>query len=164
MAKTQPKVSEIVEILLHQVVDLEKSVKQNNQTQNQLSKKLDTANIKVDISELILVQETIRERLQSDFENFYHQTKKNNMELLKVHKAISSKKLFYLVFLTVLLLLTTGVSVYIAIKKSITKTNYELITNENNFLNNKIETFELFLIENPEVIKKYEKWNKYTSK
>jgi hypothetical protein len=52
MAKAQPKVSELVEILLQEVTKLQKSVDANNQTQMHISKKIDETTIKVDVSEL----------------------------------------------------------------------------------------------------------------
>ncbi|MGM8362441.1 hypothetical protein ACSV4D_11045 [Flavobacterium sp. ARAG 55.4] len=159
MAKTQPKVTELVEILLQQVAVLEKSVNQNSQTQIQLSKKMDNS-FKVDVSVLKSTQKAIKEDLKTDFEIFHEQINKNNQELLKMHKNVSSKRLFYIILLNILLLLTTGISVYIAIKKSINQNNYELMINENSALKNEIKTFELFFLKNPEVVKKYKKWNR----
>lgn len=159
MAKTQPKVTELVEILLQQVAVLEKSVNQNSQTQIQLSKKMDSASIKVDVSELKSAQKMIRENFQSDFKNFHYQVNKNNLELLKVHKVVSSKRLFYLIFLNVFLFLLTGTSVYIAIKNSIVKSDFDFLKQEKNVIQNKLYNIELFFSKNPKTAKVYEDWS-----
>lgn len=159
MAKTQPKVTELVEILLQQVAVLEKSVNQNSQTQVQLSKKMDSASTKVDISELKSAQKMIREDFQSEFKNFYYQSNRNNLELLKVHKAVSSKRLFYLIFLNIFLFLLTGTSVYIAIKNSIVKSDFDFLKQEKNIIQNKLYNIELFFSKNPKTAKVYEDWN-----
>ena len=160
MAKAQPKVSELVEILLQQVAVLEKSVNQNSQTQILLSKKMENIIVKVNVSELHTLEQTYRGNLQNDFEIFYQQIEKNKVELLNVHKSVSSKRLLYLIFLNIFLFLTTGFSVYIAIKKSVLKSDFELLKSEKNTLKNNLENVELFFNKNPKIAKQYEKWNK----
>ncbi len=65
---------------------------------------------------------------------------------MKVHKSISSKRLFYLIFLNIFLFLVSGFSVYIAIKNSVLKSDFELLRNEKITLRNNLENVELFLI------------------
>lgn len=160
MAKAQPKVSELVEILLQQVAVLEKSVNQNNQTQMLLSKKIENIIIKVNVSELRTLEQTYRGNLQNDFNGFHQQMEKNNVELLKVHKNVSSKRLFYLIFLNIFLILSTGTAVYIAIKKSVLKADFELLVQENNKLQDNLNNVKLFFNENPKATKQYKNWNK----
>lgn len=160
MAKAQPKVSELVEILLQQVVVLEKSVNQNSQTQILLSKRIENIIVKVNVSELRTLEQTYRVNLQNDFEVFHQQMGKNNVELLKVHKIVSSKRLLYLIFLNIFLLLSTGTAVYIAIKKSISNSNFELLVQEKSKLQDNLENLKLFFNENPKAKKQYENWNK----
>jgi len=159
MAKTQPKVSELVEILLQQVAVLEKSVNENSQTQIQLSQKINSLNIKVDVTELKSAQKMIKADLQNDFDNFHHQVKMNNVELLKVNKTVSSKKLIYLISLNVFLFITAGTSVYIAIKNSLVKSDFDVLRQEKNVLKNKLNNIELFFSKNQKTAKVYEDWN-----
>ncbi|STZ48043.1 Uncharacterised protein [Myroides odoratimimus] len=89
-------------------------------------------NIKVtiNVSELRKIEKEQRQRFQNDFEEFHREITKNNEELLKVHKAVSTKRLLYLIVLNTFLLLTTGFSMYIAVKNTIDKSKYEQLMNK----------------------------------
>ncbi len=70
------------------------------------------------------------QRLRNAFEQFHREITKNNEELLKVHKTVSSKRLLYLIVLNIFLLLVTGFSMYVAVKNTIDKSQFERLANE----------------------------------
>ncbi len=55
---------------MQQVAVLEKSVNQNSQTQILLSKRIENIIVKVNISELLMLEEAYRGNLQNDFNGF----------------------------------------------------------------------------------------------
>ena len=130
MAKTHPKLTDLTEILFHQIIQVEKTIKQNAQAQASLIQKLDNVQVKVNVAELRSIEQENRDKLRNDFEQFHREITKNNEELLKVHKAVSSKRLLYLIGLNVFLLLITGFSMFIATKNTIEKSECERLTNE----------------------------------
>lgn len=76
MAKPQPKVSDLVEILLQQVHSLQNSVDQNNKIQLYLSNKIDNTNIKVDTTDLDRIQENYSNKINTDLNNYLKQFEK----------------------------------------------------------------------------------------
>lgn len=54
-------------------------------------------------SKLRQIEKEQCQRLQNDFEEFHREITKNNEELLSVHKAVSSKRLLYLIVLNIFL-------------------------------------------------------------
>lgn len=90
-----------------------------------------------------------RQQLQNDFEQFHRDITKNNEELLKVHKVVSSKRLLYLIILNIFLLFITGFSMYVAVKNTINKSQYRCLANKKRQLRNQLENVNQFLNENP---------------
>lgn len=113
MAKQQPTLTELTELLFKQVVYLQETMKQNIAQQTELSDKINSIEVKVDLSELRNLETKNRERLQNDFTAFQSKLVDNKEELLKVYTAISNKKMFYLIALNIFLLFTSGVSMCI---------------------------------------------------
>lgn len=130
MAKNQPKLTDMTEILLQQVIQLEQTIKQSEKTHLDTIKELSNIKIPVNIAELRQIEKEQRQRLQNDFDNFHREIAKNNEKLLKVHKAVSSKKLLYLIILNIFLLLATGFSMYVAVKNTIDKSKSEILLNK----------------------------------
>ncbi|MGG5570619.1 hypothetical protein [Myroides odoratimimus] len=159
MAKTQPKLTDLTEILLQQVIQLEQTIKQSEQAHLDTFKELSNIKVTVNVAELRQLEKEQRQRLQSDFEAFHREITKNNEKLLKLHKAVSSKRLLYLIVLNIFLLLTTGFSMYVAIKNTIDKSQYERLANEKQQLINQLENVNQFLIENPKIAKSFKEWS-----
>ncbi|TDS64403.1 hypothetical protein [Myroides indicus] len=159
MAKNQPKLTDMTELLLQQVIQLEQTIKQSEKTHLDTIKELSNIKITVNVAELQKIEKEQRQRLQNDFEQFHREITKNNEKLLKLHKAVSSKKLLYLIVLNIFLLLTTGFSMYIAIKNTIDKSQYERLTNEKKQLINQLANVNQFFIENPKISKTFQDWN-----
>ncbi|MDM1370282.1 hypothetical protein [Myroides marinus] len=158
MAKNQPKLTDITELLLQQIIQLEHTIKQTEKAHLETIKELSNIKVTVNVAELRQIEKEQRQRLQSDFEEFHREIKKNNEELLKVHKTISSKRLLYLIVLNIFLLLVTGFSMYVAVKNTIDKSEYELIVNEKAKLRNQLENVNQFFIENPKTAKFFKEW------
>lgn len=159
MAKTQPKLTDLTEILLHQIIQVEKTIKQNAQTQVSLIQKLDNVQVKVNVGELRSIEQENRDRLRNDFKGFHQEITKSNQELLKVHKAVSSKRLLYLIGMNVVLFLITGFSMFIASKNTIEKSEYECLENEKGQLINQLENVNQFFIKNPRTAKSFKDWS-----
>lgn len=164
MAKLQPKVSDLVEILLQQVHILQNSVDQNNEIQLYLSKKIDNTNIKVDTNDLDRIQENYSNKINTDLKNYLNQFEKNNKELLKTSKYFSSKKIVYLIGLNVFLVLFTAISMYTAMSNIVAKSDYENLSEESKIMQSQIENVKYFFQENPKTAKLYKKWNKNNQK
>lgn len=79
------------------------------------------SNIKVtvNVAELRQMEKEQRQRLRNEFEQFHREITKNNQGLLKVHEAVSYKRLLYWIVLNIFLVLTTDFSLYISVKNTI---------------------------------------------
>ncbi|WP_405565285.1 hypothetical protein [Polaribacter sp. Asnod6-C07] len=152
MAKQlQPKVSELVEILIQQVSQFEKKIDERNKILTESISKLKNIRVNFNVEELEEMKKSNRKILNEDFNNFHCQTVKNNKELLSIHKKISSKRLFYILFLNVFLFSIAGISIYFAIENKIQKTEFNTLQKENNYLNQ-------YFLENQKESLKYKKW------
>ncbi|KZE77158.1 hypothetical protein HX030_15010 [Myroides odoratimimus] len=160
MAKNQPKLTDMTEILLQQVIQLEQTIKQSEKTHLDTIKELSNIKVTVNVAELRQIEKEQQQRLRNEFEQFHREITKNNEELLKVHKAVSTKRLLYLIVLNIFLLFITGLSMYVAVKNTIDKSQYERLENEKEQLINQLENVNQFFIENPKVAKSFNEWNK----
>lgn len=158
--KAQPKVSDLVEILLQQMIQFEKVMTKNNKILIDSISKLENKKVEFNIEELEKMEKSYRQNLKKDFEIFHANTRKNNNILLNVHKRVTSKRLLYIIIINLFLLSASAISIYIAVKKSIEKSQYEALLEENKQLKYSIETVEEFFYENNKATKMYEKWLK----
>ena len=164
MAKqTQPKVSELVEILIQQLSQYEKGINERNTILTKSISKLNDIQIEInneDFIELEQINESNRETLNEDFKNFHRQTVKNNTELLKIYKSVSSKRLLYLIIINVFLFSVTGLSMYVAIYNHINKTAYNTLVKEKNDLKEAINVTNDFFSKNPKTEAYFKDWLK----
>ncbi|MEC4116673.1 hypothetical protein VSP20_06790 [Myroides phaeus] len=158
MAKNQPKLTDMIELLLQQVIQLEQTIKQSKKAHLETIEELSNIKVTVNVAELRQIEKEQRQRLQNDFEEFYREITKNNEELLKVYKVVSSKRLLYLIVLNIFLILTTGVSMYVAVRNTIDKSEYQILVNEKDELINQLENVNQFFIENPKTAKFFKEW------
>lgn len=158
MAKQQPTLTELTELLFKQVVYLQETMKQNIAQQTELSNKINSIKVKVNLSELRNLETKNRERLQNDFTTFQSKLVDSKEELLKVYKAISNKKMFYLIALNIFLLFTSGIAMYIAIDKSIDNSDYEKLIDDSKKANLELDHLNQFFKENPKNYEAYRKW------
>lgn len=164
MAKHQPTLTELTELLFKQVVYLQETMKQNIAQQTELSNRINSFEVKVNLSELRNLETENRERLQNDFTTFQSKLIESKDELLKVYSAISNKKILYLVALNVFLLFTSGLSMYIAIDKSIVSSDYNQLIEETKRFDLELNNLNQFFKENPKNYEVYKKWNITTGK
>ncbi|MDR0227872.1 MAG: hypothetical protein LBI72_02250 [Flavobacteriaceae bacterium] len=160
MAKNQPKLTDMTELLLQQVIQLEQTIKQSKKAHLETIEELSNIKVTVNVAELRQIEKEQRQRLQNDFEQFHREITENNEKLLKVYKAVSSKRLLYLIVLNIFLVLTTGFSMYVAVKNTIEKTEYERLANEKEQLINQLEDMNQFFFENPKTAKSFKEWSK----
>ncbi|WP_158963205.1 hypothetical protein [Myroides fluvii] len=153
MAKNQPKLTDMTEILLQQVIQLEQTIKRSEKVHLNTIKELSNIKVTVNVAELRQIEKEQQQRLQDDFEQFHRKITKNNEELLKVHKAVSSKRLFYFILLNIFFILTIGFSMYVTFKNTIDKSEYQILVNEKDELINQLENVNQFFIENPKTTK-----------
>ncbi|MEC4052613.1 hypothetical protein VSP10_07395 [Myroides odoratimimus] len=162
MAKHQPTLTELTELLFKQVVYLQETMKQNIAQQTELSDKINSIEVKVNLSELRNLETKNRERLQNDFTAFHSKLVESKEELLKVYRAISNKKMFYLIALNIFLLFTSGVSMYIAIGKSVDSSKHEKLIDDNKKTDLELNHLNQFFKENPKNYEVYKKWRTET--
>ena len=164
MAKqTQPKVSELVEVLIQQLSQFEKVINDRNTILTKSISKLDDIQIEInneDFIELEQINESNRQTLNNDFKNFHKQTVKNNTELLKIHKNVSSKRLLYLIIINIFLFSVTGLSMYVAINNQINKTEYNALVKEKNELREYVNITNDFFSKNPKTEAYFRDWLK----
>ena len=159
MAKqTHPKVSELVEVLIQQLSQFEKTINERNRILSESISKLNTIQVDFNVEELEEMKESNRKILNNDFKNFHSQTLKNNTELLKIHKIVSSNRLLYLIILNVFLFSITGISMYVAIKNYINKTEYNVIVKEKNDLREFVNITDEFFSKNPKTETYFRDW------
>lgn len=164
MAKqTQPKVSELVEVLIQQLSQFENVLNKRNDTLSKSILKLNDLQIEInneDFIELEQINQANRKALNDDFNNFHKQTVKNNTELLKIHKNVSSKRLLYLIIINVFLFSVTGLSMYVAINNHVNKTEYNTLVKEKNDLREYVNITNDFFSKNPKTEAYFRDWLK----
>lgn len=158
--KSQPKVSDLVEVLIQQITEYENTMKQRNEILSESISKLKYMKVDFNVEELDAMKKSNRQLLKVDFEEFHDKTVSNNQKLLKVYKKISSKKLLYFVIVNILFLSIAGVSIYIAVKNSVKKTHLETITKERDKLKRNTLMYDTYFSENQTEDAKFEKWLK----
>lgn len=159
MAKqAKPKVSDLVEILIQQMDEFQAVTKERNKALTDSISKLKYLKVDFNVAELEAMKQANRTILKKDFENFHAQTKKNNKELLSVHKKISSNKLLYLTVLNILIFLSATLSLYFSTSSSIEKSELEILVNERNKLKNQVEHIDRFFNENQKAAENYKDW------
>jgi ATP/ADP translocase len=161
MAKqAKPKVSELVEILIQQMDEFQKVTNERNEVLSNSISKLKYLKVDFNVAELEAMKQSNRAILKKDFANFHAQTSKNNKELLRAHKKVSSSKLLYVTVLNILIFLSAITMLYVTFHGSQNKSQFESLMIENNRLKNKDESIDRFFNENQEVALKYEEWLK----
>jgi len=130
--------------------------------QVELSDKISSIDVKVNLSELRNFETKNRERIQNDFIIFQSKLVESKEELLKVYRTISNKKMFYFIALNVFLLLTSGLSMYLAIDKSIDSFDYNQLIEETKRLDLELNNLNQFFKENPKNFEVYKKWKTET--
>lgn len=159
MAKqAKPKVSELVEILIQQMDEFQKITKERNEVLSNSISKLKYLKVDFNVAELEAMKQANRAILKKDFENFHTQTRKNNKELLRAHKKVSSSKLLYLTVLNTLIFLSAITMLYVTFNGSTNKSQLENLVQENNRLKSQSESIGKFLKEHQETAVKYEEW------
>ncbi len=161
MAKqAKPKVSELVEILIQQMDEFQNVTKERNEVLSNSISKLKYLKVDFNVAELEAMKQSNRAILKKDFENFHFQTRKNNKELLKAHKKVSSSKLLYLTVLNTLIFLSAVTMLYVTFNGLTNKSQIENLVQENNRLKSQSESIGKFFKEHQETAEKYEKWVK----
>ncbi|EKB06369.1 hypothetical protein AS361_15890 [Myroides marinus] len=112
MAKYQPTLTELTELLFKQVVYLQETMKQNIAQQTELSNKINRIEVKVNLSELKKVEEEQTERLASYLDHFCVRLQAINEQHYKLNKSINSKKILYLILLNIFFFLVTCLCIY----------------------------------------------------
>ncbi|MBB1139026.1 MULTISPECIES: hypothetical protein [Myroides] len=112
MAKKQPTLIELTELLFKQVVYLQETMKQNIAQQTELSKRIKNIEVKVNVSELKKVEEEQTERLHSYLNHFCVRLQAINEQHYKLNRSINSKKILYLVLLNIFFFLVACLCIY----------------------------------------------------
>jgi hypothetical protein len=161
MAKqAKPKVSELVEILIQQMDEFQKVTKERNEVLSNSISKLKYLKVDFNVAELEAMKQSNRALLKKDFENFHAQTRKNNEELLKAYKKVSSNKLLYLTVLNILIFLSGITMLYVTFNGSTNNSQIENLVQENKRLKTQSKSISRFFNENQDVVLKYEEWLK----
>ncbi|SFD35193.1 hypothetical protein [Algibacter pectinivorans] len=159
MAKqSQPKVSELVEVLIQQMSNFDKVIRERNDILNKSISKLNSIKVDFNVAELEAMKQSNRDIIKNDFENFHAKTRENNKELLNIHKKVSSKRLLYLIILNVFFLSTAGLSFYIAVKNSVEKSEYENVLKDRNKFKKQAYDYHSYFLKNQKEALKYNNW------
>ncbi len=160
MAKTQPTLQDLVEIFIQSTVMLDATIKKNIQEQVKIEKKLSSINIKPDLTDIKINQQEHYEKINLQSQNYIHQINESSKHFEKASQKFNARNFNYLLILNLFFFLTSGISIYIAIKKSIDKNKLLEIQKENEELKSKILNVSYFFTENPKSLKNYKKWHK----
>jgi len=163
MAKQTPKVSELVEVLIQQMTHFESILSERNDILTKSISKLNGIQVEIkneDFLELEHINESYQKVLKDDFSKFHKQTININTELLKMHKNVSSKRLLYLIVLNVFLILSTGISMYIAVKNHVNDTEHQSLIKEKNELKKMVNITNEFFSQHPKTESYFKDWLK----
>ena len=160
MAKTQPKLQDLVEIFIQSAVALDTTIKKNTQEHLKIGQNLSNITIKPDLTDVQINQQQYYEKINLQSQNYLQQINESSKYFEKVSQNFNTRNFRYLLILNLFFFLTSGISIYIAIKKSIDKNKLLEIQKENEELKSKILNVSYFFTENPKSLKNYKKWRK----
>jgi hypothetical protein len=158
MAKTQPKLPDLVEIFIQSAVALDTTIKKNIQEQLKIAQNLSNITIKSDLTDVKINQQEYYEKINLQSLNHLQQINESSKHFEKVLQKFNKKNFNYLLILNLFFFLTTGISIYIAVKKSITKNEFLELQKENDELDSKILNITTFFEQNPKSLSNYKKW------
>ena len=160
MVKAQPKIGDLLEILLVEIEKLKSQIAQNGNSQYTLSKKINDIFVKVDVSELESIQEQYSIKFQQQFHQFFREINKGNENFIKINNSIKFKTIRYLLILNFTLLLGFGISMYIAINNRDYKSKYEQTLQERDSFQNKFYQAVDYFEANPKEKEDFLRWRK----
>jgi hypothetical protein len=160
MAKAQPKVGDLLEILLLEIEKLKSQIAQNGNSQYTLSKKINDISVKVDLTELESIQKQYSIKFQQQFHQFFREINKGNEDFIKINNSIKLKTIRYILILNFILLLGFGISLYIAINNRDYKSKYEQTLQERDSFRNKFYQAVDYFEANPKEKEEFLNWNK----
>jgi len=159
MAKTQPTLQDLVEIFIQSTVTLDITIKKNIQEQLKIEKSLNNINIIPDLTEIRINQQEHYEKTKTHSQNLIQQINESSKHFEKLLHNFNTKNFTYLLILNLFFFLTSGISIYIAITKSIDKNKLLEIQKENEELKSNILNLSYFFKDNPKSLKIYKKWH-----
>jgi hypothetical protein len=160
MAKTQPTLQDLVEIFIQSTATLDSTIKKNIQEQLKIEKSLSNIKIEPDLTEIRINQQEYSEKINLQSQNHIQQINESSKHFEKLLQKFNTRNFNYLLILNLFFFLTSGISIYIVIKKSINKNEFLEIQKENEELKSKILNVSYFFTENPKSLKSYKKWHK----
>lgn len=84
MAKNQPKLTDMTELLLQQIIQLEHTIKQSEKTHLDTIKELSNIKVTVNVAELRQIEKEQRQRLQNSFNEFHQKITKQYVNDKKI--------------------------------------------------------------------------------
>ena len=115
--KQQPKVSDIVEILIQQMSQFESVMADRNQELVRSISKINSIKVDFNFEELEARQQQKRKNLELHLINIQVQAQKNNEAILNLLEKKYTQNLLYLIILNAFLFTTTVFSLYIIASK-----------------------------------------------
>lgn len=160
MAKAQPKVGDILEILLLEIAELNSQINKNELAQNNLGSKINNLTIKVDASQIKILQDQHQLRYEKHYQNFFRDLKNSTDNFLKINNALKFKTIRYIVIFNLILLVGFGISVYVAGSNSDFKSRYMQSELDKNIYRDKFYNLVNYFEQNPKEKESYLKWKK----
>lgn len=160
MAKTQPTLHDLIEMFIQTSEALHTAIRKNTQEQLKIEKNFSNINIKPDLTDVKINQQEYYEKINLQSQNHIQQINESSKHFEKVLQKFNKRNFNYLLILNLFFFLTSGISIYIAIKKSIDKNELLELQKENEELENKILNVSNFFKENSKSLKSYKKWHK----
>lgn len=160
MAKTQTPYEELTEIFIQITSRLNDAIRKNTQEQLKIEKSLSNIKIKPDLTDIKINQQDYFEKINLQSQKHIELINVNSRQFEKLLYKFNTRNFNYLIILNLFFFLTSGISTYIAIKKSINKNELLELQNKNKEMESKILNVVKFFKENPKNLNSYEKWYK----
>ncbi|MBA0882732.1 hypothetical protein [Flavobacterium undicola] len=159
MEKKQLTLDEWIELYIQATATLNSNLKKNTQVQQNFEKKIGSINIKPDLTDIIINQEQYFEKINLQSQKHIQLIDESCKNFQKPLQKFNSRSFHYLLILNFCFFVTTGISIYVAIKKSIKSSELIELQNKNFELQSKISDLSTFFQQNPKSLKFYKKWH-----
>jgi len=158
MKKKQLTLDEWIELYIQATDTLNSNLRKNTQVQQNFEKKIGSINIKPDLTDIIINQEQYFKKINLQSQKHIELIEESCKNFQRPLQKFNTRSFHYLFILNFCFFLTTGISIYIAIKKSIKANELVELQNKNSELQSKISDLSTFFQQNPKILKIYKKW------
>ncbi len=160
MAKQQPQLQDLVEILIQCTSTLTASVKNNSKEQIELKKSIDSINLKPDLSELKINQNDFYKTITLNSQNPVKEMSGEFKQFQNFLNQYKSTTINYLVLSNFLFFFVASFAIYVAVDMKFQNQSLIELEQKNIDLVRQCNIISKFFDENPKNFKKYQTWSK----